>query len=680
VSLGEDALDPIRRPAQFPAVVSGNFAVDRLYVYAACTALALLCTYVLGKDMPWDMLHYHLYAGFSAIHDRFAQDYFAAGPQSYFNPYVHMPFYALVSAGVPALAIGALLAVVQSTVLWLTFELAACVSAADEQRSRVLLCSCAVALAFLNPIYIQELGSGLADVTTAVPVLAGWLLLAMAVRAPRAAYVAWAGLLLGAATALKLTNATHAMAAFVMLVMLPRPMAVLVRYVAGFAGALALGFVLVGGPWCYRLMREFGNPFFPLMNGVFRSPEFTVAPLHSYRFIPQDLGAALWRPFAMLDPVPMVHVELRAPDLRYAALVVLGAALLVRWLWRRRQQTQVARTPSTAAAQRVLTTLALLLVVDWVAYLCASGNSRYFLPMASVAAVLAVTLIMRLFAARPRVRNYVLCVILGAQAFQTCMGADHRWNPAPWGGPWFKVDMPPKLATQPYLYLTIGVQSNAFLAAFLARGSGLINFSGGYALGPRGVSGQRIEALIRKYDPSLRVLARGREPNRLLFDGALQRFALRVDMSDCQTIIEHDPPADIEASFGTATPQNPPTDVSYFVSCTVVHDVTGQAQFLAAERDADIALDRLEDACPQVFQPRRMQTEHFGSTWLRNYRNTEVAAWVDHGQVQFRSALGQGEAFHLGRESDWVLTPQPTVCGRRAGRYFANLQQSKTAP
>jgi hypothetical protein len=681
VSLGEDALVSIRRRAQFLAVASGKSTAYRLHLYATCTALALACTYVLGKDMPWDMLHYHLYAGFSAIHDRFAQDYFAAGPQAYFNPYAYVPFYALVSIGLPALLIASLLAVVHSAVLWLTFELAACVSAADERRTRLLLCTCAVALAFLNPIFIQELGSSLADITTAVPVLAGWWLLALAVRAPRATYVGWAGLLLGAASALKLTNATHALAAFAMLVMLPRPMSVLVRYVAGFAGTLALGFALVGGPWCYRLMREFGNPLFPLMNGVFRSPEFTVEPLRSYRFIPPDLGAALWRPFAMIDPVPMVHVELRAPDLRYAALVVLGGALLVRWLWQRRRANKIAATPQHAGtAQRVLVALGLLLVVDWVAYLCSSGNSRYFLPMASVAAVVVVTLVFRLFAARPRVRNYVLCVILGAQAFQTCLGADHRWNPAPWDGPWFKVDMPPQLATQPELYLTIGVQSNAFLAPFLARGSGLINFSGGYALGPQGASGQRIAALIRRYDPNLRVLERGREPNRLLIDGALERFALRVDMSDCQMIIEHDPPADFETTLGTPAPQKPLTDASYFVSCRVVHEASGQAQFLAAQRDADVALDRLEDACPQVFQPRRMQTEHFGSTWVRNYRNTDVAAWVDHGQVQFRSALGRGETFHLGRESEWVLAPQQTVCGRRDGRYFVNLLQSKKTP
>jgi hypothetical protein len=75
-----------------------------------------------------------------------------------------------------------------------------------------------------------------------------------------------------------------------------------------------------------------------------------------------------------------------------------------------------------------------------------------------------------------------------------------------------------------------------------------------------------------------------------------------------------------------------------------------------------------------------MQTEQFGSTWLRNYRNTEVAAWLNHGQVEFRNTIRGGVVFQLGRESDWVRAPQPTACGRRAGRYFANLLQTAATP
>ena len=57
-------------------------ALYRLPVYIACTALALVINYLIGKEVGWDTLNYHLYAGFSAVNDRFAQDYFAAGPHN----------------------------------------------------------------------------------------------------------------------------------------------------------------------------------------------------------------------------------------------------------------------------------------------------------------------------------------------------------------------------------------------------------------------------------------------------------------------------------------------------------------------------------------------------------------------------------------------------------------------
>src|ERR1700722_8337234 len=86
----------------------------RLPVYVACTILALFTNYLLGKDMPSDTLSYHLYAGFSAVHDRFAQDYFPAGPQTYFNPYIYVPLYYLVSSGLSSLEISSTLAALHS--------------------------------------------------------------------------------------------------------------------------------------------------------------------------------------------------------------------------------------------------------------------------------------------------------------------------------------------------------------------------------------------------------------------------------------------------------------------------------------------------------------------------------------------------------------------------------------
>src|SRR4029077_16983695 len=150
------------------------------------------------------------------------------------------------------------------------------------------------------------------------------------------------------------------------------------RYSVAYATALALGFACVALPWSLRLGSNFGNPFFPRVNGVFRSPEFTTEPLRHLRFVPSSLGEFLWRPFAMVDPVYMVHEELRAPDLRYALLLCLICVLVAQRLRRHLARPTVPGAAASPLNTRVLAALGLGLTIDWIAWLSVSGNSRYF--------------------------------------------------------------------------------------------------------------------------------------------------------------------------------------------------------------------------------------------------------------------------------------------------------------
>src|SRR5687768_4607906 len=80
-------------------------------------------TVVAGKDLNWDLLHYHYYVAHSLLTGRFDHDYFAARTESYLNPLGYVPFYLMVQAGWHSVLVSMLLAAVHSASIGLLFLL-----------------------------------------------------------------------------------------------------------------------------------------------------------------------------------------------------------------------------------------------------------------------------------------------------------------------------------------------------------------------------------------------------------------------------------------------------------------------------------------------------------------------------------------------------------------------------
>jgi hypothetical protein len=698
VSAADDSLALRRARRRTIATLKRIAALPRLYVYFSCTVLAILASYYLGKDMLWDTMDYHVYAGFSALHDRFELDYFAAGPPAYFNPYAYVPFYLLIRSSLTPLEDASILAALQSAILWLSYELAITAAPGDKARARTTIGILATVLAFANPVLIYELGSSYVDITTAELVLAGWLVTLRAVPEPDLRKVAWGGLLLGAASALKETNAVHAVSAVALVAFIPGSWRARLRHTMIFAAGVAATFVAVSAPWSVHLEREFSNPLFPLLNGVFRSPEYSVGPMVDFRFIPQSVAGALLRPFSMAVPRQMVDVEWIAPDLRYAALTMLALVLLFRGIARHAHRTaspEAVRALDPSGNDRVLIALACAFIVDWTLWLTASGNGRYFIPMGSVAAVLDVVLIFRLFAARSRVRNYLLLAVVGLQVFQVCVGTGYRPR-LPWhDGPWVNLSMPAQISSQAALYFLIGQQTDSFIAPYLPRGSGFVNLEGEYALGADGPNGMRIRRLIERFNPHLRVLVAdaGADPGQDIslpdassIGNTLRMFGLKVAADRCTRIVARDvttvrfygPRA--ESSSRQVAPSAPNT--SYLVTCALVEDGTGTSAPFPGQRAADLAFDHLEEACPALFQPAHSLDEingraSDGYVFSRHYANTGMHAWIARGRIRFQGPVGGSEG-DAGTEQEWDRAPLPVVCGREAGG-FLRLRQPTPA-
>jgi hypothetical protein len=664
-------------------------------VYVASTLLAIAWSLFAGKDVPWDALHYHLYAGFSALNDRLAIDFFPAGPQTYLNPYSHLPLYLMVRAQWPSLAIGITFACLHSVILWMTYELACAVSRRADGTAPAAVTLPAVALALFNPVLLQEVGSSFNDVTTGTLALGGYVALANAFAGGRLRLVALGGALLGAAAALKLSNAILALVPALVLVLgCAATTRLRLRALLVFAACACLAVLVLSAPWAWRLEQAFRNPFFPMLNDVFNPPDFAkaairdpavvlhVSPVEGLarlfnamrdpRFLPSSFAEALARPFEMLQARRLIHTETMAADARYVSLLLLPVLGLAALAWRRWR----GATAPVASPGRAFACLAAAFTISWVLWLAISGNSRYFLPMACIAGVLLAAGLHRIFAAAPRALAYSLAVVFGVQGLLLWQAADFRWNPHAWDGPWVQATIPPRLQTEPYLYIPMDPQSQSFLLPSLAPGSAFLGLISG-AITPEGPSGRRARTLIDANLTRLRILklvrmlesdGRPVAPPASTFDHPLRRFGLRVDPGDCD-YITYKGNADVLERAG---PRSGPRDQVYLYTCRVVPAVGMTETELERKRITDFVLDRVEDACPELFPPRGGSFRS-GAIWRRNY--ADVVTWVnDDGFVRFADLIrGGGDFVAIGREEDWLKSPQKLTCWRTEGRAHVEL-------
>jgi hypothetical protein len=604
---------------------------QRSVAYAAILLGGVAAALLLGKDFSWDALAYHVYAGYSAVENRLAADYFAASTQGYLNPYAHVPFYLMLKHGFAPQLVVAVLALIHVLNLLIVYELACLLNRRDNGEVAWMPVVLAVLLAFLNPIFILELGNSFNEISTSVPLLLGCYLLLRGFALPRMATVALAGMLIGAAAALKLSNLLFTVSVLPLLLMAPASIKLRAQAVLAFAAGGMLGAIAAGGWWAWQLWELFGNPFFPLFNDIFKSPDVMASSVKHYRFLPHSLADGLLRPFMMLLPKGGVHVESVAPDLRYAALVLLLCLFGLKWAVRAAQLKLRQGEPfAPFQGQRALLALSLSLLCAWGLWLLASGNSRYFLSMSCLAAVVLASLLVR-FSRNIRFFAYGGAAMLAFQAWTTVVVADHRWNPAQYGNSWFELTIPEQLRQQPQLYLHVGVLPASFLLPFLPEGSSMINLGGQYPL----VDNAKIRALLDKHGANVRVMRRAPSdvvPNTDDFGYALLPFGLEADLDSCVNIdfIQRRTPQGEESHF-------------YYASCKIRPlrwSAARLAEYAVKKRRFDAVSERLELLCPRYFQPRGVRSEGDGEKFWKVYVSTDIILrQFPDGKVDFRNEL-----------------------------------------
>ena len=268
-----------------------------------------------GEDINWDWRNYHEYGAFALLSGRFDIDVVPGGFQSFLNPLVYVPAY-LLRHGVGAPFWGILIGAIHGLNLALVWWISRLLLGASASTWAVLA---SVVIAAFGPMTLSEVGTSFSDILTALPVIGG-LGLILSAGERYAARLVVAGLLIGAAVGLKLTNATFLVGAVTAVAVVDRPFPKL----GAFAVGSAAGGLATGGAWAWKLWEQFGSPVFPYFNTIFRSPEAPLESITDVRFMPHGLLDALAYPFYWLIGDHRSS-ELPFQDPRFAVAIILLA-------------------------------------------------------------------------------------------------------------------------------------------------------------------------------------------------------------------------------------------------------------------------------------------------------------------------------------------------------------------
>ncbi|MES2018607.1 MAG: hypothetical protein V4484_19125 [Pseudomonadota bacterium] len=650
--------DPLRTPPRR--------WVDALAVLA-CIAFALAVTWWHGVDRSWDLLNYHIYSGYALMHGRLPSEFMEAGMVSYLNPLPMLPFYGMLAADWHSLSIGMVLALVHSLNLVLLWMI--CRRLFGTRHLALPFSLVALLVGAASPIFIAEIGTSYADISTCIPVLGAIFLL---LGAPTRGHLLAAGALLGAAAGLKLTNLLFAVAAVVFLFAPEMSW----RQRGANLGWLVLGGLvgsaLTGGYWAWLLYSEYHNPFFPFANSVFHSPDFPAVSFTHRRFLSSTLGDALALPFYLAIPKEWIYAEVFAPDLRFAMCFAALAALGFVAVRRRFAHGAATRQADESLWLRFLG----FIVLSWTLWLLQFSNGRYFLPLSLlIGPALAIVPAFMLSAPRALLVACVCALLqLGNMNLVGVFTFGGSAKSEKWTRHWINFDnLPQKLVDQPYLYLGLDRQSYSYLAAYVHPQSRFVNVDGMVPLDLVGPGSERIKQQLARFPGATRMLRTISDlsPATALadprfasaIDADLNRFGLRMDSSDCAPIVNGDqfPRTTTVANTPHSGKRRPVT----VLSCALVATAPDPA-LQAARKQSALLFDKIEHACPDAFPTRWNGIVTRGRdsfSWTRYYVDTDLTlsehanqVYVEHNRLGMH-ALGTPEGLRNGSEPvrcDWI--------------------------
>jgi hypothetical protein len=490
----------------------------------------------LGQDVNWDLQNYHYFDPYWLLVNHM-RDILPAQLQTYYSPFLDVPFYDAVNRISPRL-LAFLIAVVEGTSFPILYLIGR-----HFTKSRLIALGLA-ALGMFTAGAISELGTILGD-TLIAPLLLGAVLLGLhsmendrlrSGMAPLPWLVLAAGGLAGVATGLKPSALPVAFGIIVAISLgsagVRRRLARLV--VGGFG--LVVGGLIAYGWWGYELWARYRNPFLPYLNQFFHS---AYAPKASNTYI---ISRSIWT--FLLDPVIWTLNPLRVNESNFVELSMLFlelvlVVLVISSAIKAVKEKQRFRLFDNARQRYLMT----VVVVSYFAWVIEFGIYRYLIPveMLSFVAIFICLQAMRTRIPIPEFASVGKQLVIGTMAGIVILSlvteVPGNLGRTSWTSRTFSATIPADLTASPSAFLMLGLQPNGYVVPLFPSDDFFAQLQGN--LPPTPVVKQQIIRTASDYRHKY-ILWSGSPPHhvsafeQLLSDGATAKaYGYRVSWNQC---------------------------------------------------------------------------------------------------------------------------------------------------
>jgi hypothetical protein len=432
---------------------------DALLLVAAIAAAAIAAL-VAGQDANWDLRNYHLYNPWAWLNGRYGFDLAPAQRQTFHNPLLDVPFYAMVAADWNPRLISTVLAVPAGVALYFVVKLARLLIAHADRTARAVAIAGAAAIGVTGANGLALVGTTMNEWPVAALVtVSTWLIVRdLASGDPRFRTLLLAGALMGCASGLKLPASTFAIGTAIALLARRDPVGA-TRDALVFGIAVLAGVALALGPWMAFLYEHYQNPLFPYFNNVFESPLAAAESFRDPRFGPRSALQWLTFPFELLEPPAGYVGELRYRDARFPALAALTLVGVIAHLARlARRHVPAAAGGETDRSHRFF---AIYVAVSFVLWAMLHSIYRYLLPLELLTGIAIVLLLGTMLP-----RAIAACAVLAAVLVVATTDAP-SWGRVEFGSRFLEVSVP-EVERNALVVLTVDEPMAYALTAFPA--------------------------------------------------------------------------------------------------------------------------------------------------------------------------------------------------------------------